>query len=880
MNDWLRGEGKSDVEVVVDESGDLRRAFERQSIRDDRGMYSHSVKGRLWLSDGSPFGVRTVAFIVPPAWAKPIDECCPDPEFAGDESDCCGGENDLKQSIIRTPQALSVTQTDEGGNFSFTYRSVDPIEAEHALIQVSGLRAALALQLEKPSSLNSSAQGNVFPNPILLQVDVSLLADKAGTFNKTIKWLDNEKDDGDCGCQGNLGFGERNRAIDEFQFDIVVRTTDPMVVTNNLVLDEVSGTTNNLTETSNPDALFRRSLGRESKIEWDSAPLISQAVTVSHGRVLSIKQVWRSDGYSMGDLLYSLPLAPLQKKNLAIIDWDRKSGFSMDSTQTNTDTLFNAVGRDRDISEIANSVLSESVRGRSDSGGNSSSGGGGISILGIGFGGASGGSSSAWASSSQDSTRSLAASFVNHLRDQTVQAANALRGQRVTTIQQLNQSESASAMSETVANRNACHAVTIQYFEVLRHFRVDFELAAVRECLYVPMPIEKFDSNKVLRWRSTLQEYLPTKALVDAIDSCARLAENPYPGIDSIYADETINGLEGDIEVTLDFPFPGQKLDGASWQTFFGFDYTGDSPLASIFETLKLVGEADRAAYFDAHVAPVLARAVVSALIFVADLGDSGRKDLQLQATLLTPYRAGGTHYVSVRAKGDVKSLNITRRALKGIWMSTEVKSANDVSLVVDAIELRATTDHLVSKIVSRQDENLGIPWKTPDGQSTPVMLGTPLSAGELVNPRQEDQRATNNLIRHLNENVEFYHKAIWWRMDPDRRFTLLDGYIAPNSGGRSIASVVENRLVAIVGNCLVMPVAPGIRLDYFEDVSEEHEASAGQNAGSDSNESSADRLLSLYRPLVQIPSTYHAIPTKGVYAESVMGACNRLREN
>jgi hypothetical protein len=388
------------------------------------------------------------------------------------------------------------------------------------------------------------------------------------------------------------------------------------------------------------------------------------------------------------------------------------------------------------------------------------------------------------------------------------------------------------------------------------------------------MPIEKFDANKVLRWRSSLQGYLPTKTLVDAIDSCARLAENPYPGINTAYADEIIDDLDGDMEVTLDFPFPGETLDGATWQTFFGFRYTGDSELASLFDTLKLVPMGARASYFNAHIAPVLARRVVSTLAFVADT-DSGNKSLPLEATLLTPYSAGGSHYVSVRATGDVKSKGIVRRALKGIWMSSGVESANDVSLIVNSIEVRATTDHLTSKIVSRQDEDLGVPWTAPGGQRTLIRLATPLSAEELVNPEQEDQRSASSLIRHLNDNVEFYHKAIWWLMDPYRRFTLLDGYIAPNSGGRSIASVVENRLVGIIGNCLVLAVAPGIRLDYFEDVSEDAETSEGQHGASDAEQSTDDRLLALYRPLVQIPSSHHAIPTKGVYAESVMGVCN-----
>ena len=50
--------------------------------------------------------------------------------------------------------------------------------------------------------------------------------------------------------------------------------------------------------------------------------------------------------------------------------------------------------------------------------------------------------------------------------------------------------------------------------------------------------------------------------------------------------------------------------------------------------------------------------------------------------------------------------------------------------------------------------------------------------------------------------------------MDPNRRYLLLDGFVAPDAGGRSVASVVENRVIGIVGNSLVMPVVPGLKLD------------------------------------------------------------------
>ena len=97
--------------------------------------------------------------------------------------------------------------------------------------------------------------------------------------------------------------------------------------------------------------------------------------------------------------------------------------------------------------------------------------------------------------------------------------------------------------------------------------------------------------------------------------------------------------------------------------------------------------------------------------------------------------------------------------------------------------------------------------------------------------------------------------------MSDDRRYMLLDGFEAPNSGGRCVASVVENELVGIVGNSLVLPVARGFHLDptFNQDV-----------------ENPID-LLEHYEPNTPIEPSRVAIPTRGVYAEAVMGACNSL---
>ena len=99
--------------------------------------------------------------------------------------------------------------------------------------------------------------------------------------------------------------------------------------------------------------------------------------------------------------------------------------------------------------------------------------------------------------------------------------------------------------------------------------------------------------------------------------------------------------------------------------------------------------------------------------------------------------------------------------------------------------------------------------------------------------------------------------------MSKERRYMLLDGFEAPNSSGRSVASVVDNTLIGIVGNCLVMPVSRGIHLDPTFNQDKEHPID----------------LLEHYQPNTPIDPMRIALPTNGVYAEAVMGACNSCEE-
>ena len=146
------------------------------------------------------------------------------------------------------------------------------------------------------------------------------------------------------------------------------------------------------------------------------------------------------------------------------------------------------------------------------------------------------------------------------------------------------------------------------------------------------------------------------------------------------------------------------------------------------------------------------------------------------------------------------------------------------------------------------------------------------LTRDEKLDPKKEDTDLVKKLIDHLNEFVEHYHQVIWWRMDPNRRFMLLDGIIAPHSKGKSVASVVENRLISIVGNSLVMPVVPGYQLDptICPPVPEEADEEKGRKV----EEEEPINLLEMYQPGPAPPKRI-SLPTRGVHAEAILGACN-----
>jgi hypothetical protein len=598
----------------------------------------------------------------------------------------------------------------------------------------------------------------------------------------------------------------------------------------------------------------RFTLDPDRQLDWDEVPYAQQATTIAHGHLLTLKQVWRADGYSLGDLLYSLPLAPGQQKLISVLDWNRTEVSSRRAERTETEELVADLSHDRDISDVIRSSLTESMRA-SSSASVSSVGAGIAGFIGPLVFGAAGGVSSAGSTANQTSGRAVTGSALNQVRDRTLQSASAVRGQRSTVVQTARQGESVRAQTEVVANYNHCHALTVEYFEVLRHLQVSQELAAVQECLFVPFAVSPFTMEKALRWREPVERGLRNRGLRTSFDALERVRAN-WAGADmpvGRYADELLTDLDGELTVRITLPRPADDEDGervdANWDGYA--ELLWDAP-ANIWERyLGVALPAARDAIWDARIAPGVAQRLLETMTMVLIEDGVTERTVRVDPAMVGLFGQDRRLLVGLQAKIPLPAA--LRSQIDRVRLSLAVSNLPPgARIVVDSGSLRYRTEHLSHHLFLNRrilnDLSLG----------DDVEIPTPLDTVEKRNPREHDRRQAAQLLDHLDQHVEHYHRAIWLTMDPNRRYLLLDGFKAPDAGERSVASVVENRVIGVVGNSLVMPVAPGLKLDSTYEFAQSTPADLRHLYAAD-----------------PAPPMRISLPTSGVFAEAVLGKCN-----
>lgn len=234
--------------------------------------------------------------------------------------------------------------------------------------------------------------------------------------------------------------------------------------------------------------------------------------TPATGAVLTFSQSWFPIGTALGQLLYSLPLAPGESTKLAVIDWRRRTSTAIEENLSQTESLSNTVTQNRAVSEVVSGVVSEVQSGSSTV--TSEATAGSVGAAGGGLVGAAlvGGTASASANSATTAgvftsagRRDVAAAMQQHVSDSTHQQAFSSRNRHAATVSEAFAEERESISTRTVSNYNHMHALTVQYYEVVQIYRTELRLETVRRLLFIPFGLLDFrDDQVILRHRTAL----------------------------------------------------------------------------------------------------------------------------------------------------------------------------------------------------------------------------------------------------------------------------------------------------------------------------------------------------------------------------------------
>lgn len=610
------------------------------------------------------------------------------------------------------------------------------------------------------------------------------------------------------------------------------------------------------------DGLVRSGGGRHvvdaaHPLDWEGDASRYQAATVARGHILEYRMRWRSNGYSLGTVARSLTLAPRQVKRIQKIEFERLERTRREESTQLVDQVVDQVARDRTYTDEVEASLSEWARGESSSSTTAAAGGFGFAMPGFVAGGG-GAHSSSESASSQSGGRQTRAAEEQRLRDTIRRFADARRKLDSVVVTEVSQEETTTGTVELVRNANYAHSLTVIYYQILRHLKLETDFAGVRECLFVPFAVKPFTLARAYRWRESIRKNLRDPRYATALtylrDVSSGFSGSAVPA--GARADQPVRQLRGSMTIRLGVERPNVALDvfdelpWAPLRPFLG------SPALSIFGRLRQLADDARDAWFQAEQAPRIAAGWVDTLLLTA-----GGTPLTADFTLASRYQFNGSVRVDFTTRPPAGQL-LTRRMLIDLH-AVATRPLTPGSLAnVTSFSYTYDTDHFRRsvRVAAGSDDLVSAQTGVVDPQG--ASGSEPPDAWELRDERLEMVKAVQDLLGHLNEHVEFYDSAVVWEMDRNRVAMLVDGAVVPGTTGISVASVVERDPIAIIGNSLVFRV------------------SAGAFLGIDGLDTPA-KLHAWYADnAVRSEPMHVALPTDGLYAQSVMDPCVALEEH
>jgi len=306
---------------------------------------------------------------------------------------------------------------------------------------------------------------------------------------------------------------------------------------------------------------------------------VTQCVSLGMGYTLNMHQAWVPDGFALGNLLYSTVLAPGEEQRLIVRENTQNYIITDQSEGSDAEHEDYRRGQTDATSAILTNAINKLSQASSHSDYTTTTGGFGASA-GIGFlagavaglFGLSGSYSRSHGEANSNSMQSDRYNEVSTTAQNYQQAisseSNKYAQARRVSIQTASSEVTDSVATKIIANHNHSHAMTIQYWEVMRRYRLESCIDSIDLVLFVPLKLipflkescsyfykdSKFENfNKgefaerydaLLNYSTVLKSYLPYKYRT-GLNLIERYAAMPH------WVPEKINDNGFDLTITV-----------------------------------------------------------------------------------------------------------------------------------------------------------------------------------------------------------------------------------------------------------------------------------------------------------------------------------------
>jgi hypothetical protein len=553
--------------------------------------------------------------------------------------------------------------------------------------------------------------------------------------------------------------------------------------------------------------------------------------SIAWGEVFEFRQRWIPLAHSLGQIAYSLALAPCESVDLAVVDWSRQDIAMRTDRITATENLLHNQYRDRNIEETITAAVDESQ--------------GGFSVLGALAGAATGLTTGgiSWAITAalgasvahSSGERNTEANSTQTLHDHVKQATSSRRSLSSTVIVQGTQEEHNALETRTITNHNHCHALTVQYYEVLRNFRLVTTFERKRPVVLIPFALVEFSWENALRFRTLLERVLLEPQLASCFDAIVRVhnCQAAYP--------KAVEGNGSGDDMAGGPATPVNKRAITRYELAL---QSGDSPTYGQVRVQLLVkGDWKQ--------------------LFLKPMTNEGGTEIPKNQLLRYSITSGEA--IGVERK-DIEKVRVGWFEndgdddwwLDGIEIKYQTAGATDFLRLVK----EEGNPHLIKfdnakkgvDAEGRWESDTAPPPDEDDSTNPPEDSSSKTGAEPLVHVYSlvDDECCEQTLLTHLKANVGFYNRAVWLLQDPAERRILLDAalksYSQIRDGLDEIPLAVSGNYVAFAYDLPVLVPQTGPAI------------SAGDNIVPQGVPPSEDIV---------------SIPTRGLFAEAQLGHCN-----